>query len=115
MMENKTERSKKALLNMELSTFPIPPSAEVLVLAKRCPIGAQAAKRMLETVAPGQFELILLQDDLIEGILIKKYLFLRADKDSLIKAITEESKAIMSDQCMITIKIEITLRVQREI
>ena len=115
MMEKQNARSKKALLDMELSTFHIPPSGEILVLAKRSPIGPKAGKRMLDTVAPGQFELVQPKDDLIDGILIKKYLFLRIDKEALIKAIVEESKAIMSDRCMITIKCDITVTVRRGI
>jgi len=108
-------RSRRVALDMELSTFAIPPSGEVLVLGKRCAIGPQAAKRMLDTVSPGQFELIELDDDVIDGILVKKYLFLRADKETLIKAIIEESKPIMTDQSMITIKCDITVAVKREL
>ncbi len=100
---------------MELSTFNIPPSGEILVVGKRSPIGAQAAKGMLDTVVPGQFELIQPDDDLIDGILVKKYLFLRADRERLVKAIVEESKPIMTDQSMITIKCDIRIAVKREI
>ena len=114
-MGRQKEKTKRATIDMEMSTFHIPPSGDVLVLAKRCPIGPQAAKKMLDTVAPHQFELIQLEDNLIDGILVKKYLFLRADKESLIKTIIEEAKAVMGDQCMICIKCEITLRVKREI
>ena len=108
-------RSKKAMLDMELSTFIIPPAGEVLVLGKCAAIGPQAAKRMLDTVAPDQFELIQPEDEVIDGILVKKYLFLRADRDSLIKAILEESRAIMSGQCMISIKCDIAVSIKREI
>ena len=109
------KRRKKTIADMELSTFEIPPAGEILVLAKRCPIGPQAAKKMVDTVAPNQFELIPLEDDLISGILVKKYLFLRADRESLLKAIVEESKAIMSPLCMIRIKCDIAVTVKREI
>lgn len=112
-MENKGK--KKSMVDMELSTFEIPPSGDVLVLGKRCPIGPQAAERMLRTVAPEQFELVQPEDDLIGGILIKKHLFLRADKEPLIKAIVEESKAIMGPSCMIRIKCDITVTVKRGI
>ena len=100
---------------MELSTFEIPPSGEVLVLAKRCPIGAQAGKRMLDTAQPDQFELVELEDDIIDCILVRKRLFLRADRDSLIKAIVEEGKAIMTDQCMISIKCDVSVGIRREL
>jgi len=111
----KSGRSRRASLDMELSTFNIPPSGEILVVGKRSPIGAQAAKGMLDTVAPGQFELIQPDDDLIDGILVKKYLFLRADRERLVKAIVEESKLIMTDESMITIECDIRIAVKREI
>jgi len=108
-------KKKKSIVDMQLSTFEIPPAGEILVVAKRCPIGPEAAKRMLDTVAPDQFELIRPVDDLIDGILIKKYLFLRADKELLVKTILEEAKPIMSLQCMMTIKCDIAIMVRREI
>ena len=114
-MAKTSGRSRRTLLNMELSTWSLPPSGEVLLLGKRCALGPQAAKRMLDTVAPDQFELIQPEDDVIDGILVKKYLFLRADKDTLIKAILEESKAIMNDESMITIKCDISVAIRREI
>ena len=115
MAEKRSKRSKRTLLDIDLSTFEIPPSGEVLVLGKHCPIGPQAAKRMLDTVSPGQFELIQPNDDLVDGILIKKYLFLRADKESLIKTVLEEARAIMTDQCMIRVRCDIRVVVRREI
>lgn len=114
-MKEKSGGSRKALIDLELSTFEIPPSGDILVLAKRCPIGRQAAKKMLDTVAPGQFELIDLEDDLIEALLVKKYLFLRANKERLISAVVEEAKAIMGPECMIRIRCEISVTVKREI
>ena len=108
-------RSRKTLLNIELSTFDIPPSGDILVLGKRAAIGPQAGKKMLDTVAPDQFELIQPKDDLIGGILIRKDLFLMADKDSLIKALVEEGKAVMSDDSMIRVRCDIAVTVTREI
>jgi hypothetical protein len=115
MKENKSGRSRKSILDMELATFEIPPAGEVLVLGKRCSIGPEAAKRMLDTVSPDQFELIQPEDDLIDGILIRRYMFLRANREQLIKTILEEAKPIMTDQCMMRIKCDIRIVVRREI
>ena len=57
-MKKRNKRVKSAIISMELSTFEIPPSGDILVLGKTCPIGPQASKRMLDTVAPNQFELV---------------------------------------------------------
>lgn len=114
-MKTKNERTKRGIINMELRTFKIPPSGDILVLTKRCPIGPEAAKRMLDTVAPDQFELIQLNNDILEAILVKKYLFLRADRETLIKTIVEEVKPIVGPECMLTIKCEIILTIKRAI
>ncbi|MFH1287722.1 MAG: hypothetical protein ABII25_03390 [bacterium] len=114
-MDLKNERNKKIRANMELSTFEIPPSGDVLVLGKRCPIGAQAARRMLDSVAGGRFELIPVDDGIIEAILVRKHLLLRVDREPLVKAVVEETKAIMGEECMIKIKFEVTAIVNREI
>lgn len=114
-MGKQNKGSKKTVISMELSTFHIPPSGDILVLGKRCPLGPQAAKRMLDTVSPGQFELVEPEDEVIDAILVKKYLFLRAEKESLIKAVVEESRGIMGHQCMISIKCETTVTIKRDI
>lgn len=107
------ERVKKEIVSMELATFDVAPAGDVLVLGKRAPIGPQAAKKMLDTVAPGQFELVQPEDDLIDAILIKTCLYSRTEKERLIKAIVEESKAIMDSHCMVRIKSELIIKVER--
>jgi len=115
MTPNTSKRSKRVLLNMDLSTFEIPPAGEALVLGKRSSIGPEAAKRMLDNAAPEEFELIQPEDDVIDGILVRKYLFLRADKESLVNAIMEEAKAIMSERDMIRLKCDVIVGIRREL
>jgi len=109
----KTESKRKAIVDMELSNFEIPPSGDVLVLGKRCPIGLEAAKRMLDAVSSDQFEVIQLNDDIIEAIACRKKLFLMAERESLIQAIIEEAKSMMGTECMIRIKCDVTISVKR--
>ena len=111
----KNKGNKSTTVDMEMSTFEIPPAGDILVLAKHCPIGQQAAKRMLNAVAPNQFEFVQVEDDIIETIAVKKYLFLRAEKESLIKAIVRDAKTIMGPKCMVTIRCRITVRIKSEI
>lgn len=114
-MQQKTERAARATIDMDISTFEIPPSGEILILGKRCAIGPLAAKKMLDTVAPDQFELIQPQDDLIDGILVKKDLCLRVEKEKLVNTVIDEAKRIMSPECMIRIQCKITVSVKREV
>ena len=112
---NKKTRSKTAKVSMELSTFEIPPSGDALVLGKRCPIGAHAAKKMLDTIAPKQFDLIKLEDDIIEAVLVRKHLFARAEKEALVRTIVEEGKMLMGDTCMLSVKCNIRVSINREL
>lgn len=109
------EGNKKGIINMELSTFELPPSGDVLVIGKRCPIGPEAAKRMLESVAPNKFEFIQIKDEVIDSIFVKKHLFLRADREKLVNAIVEEAKEVMGEECMLRIKCDVKVMVRREI
>lgn len=109
------ERKRRSMVDMELSTFEIPPSGDVLVLGKRCPIGPEAAKKMLDNVAPDQFEFVPLEEEKIDAIFCKKHLFLRVERARLIKAITEEAKEIMGPECMIRMHCEVTVTVKREL
>ncbi|MFH2085110.1 MAG: hypothetical protein ABII20_07295, partial [Candidatus Omnitrophota bacterium] len=61
-MKKVSVKRKKAILNMELSTFKIPPAGDILVLGKSCAIGPTAALKMLNTVAHRKFELIRLSN-----------------------------------------------------
>ena len=115
MVEKTRARTQKVALDITLSTFEVPPAGEALVLGKRAAIGPEAAKRMLDNAAPEEFELIQLEDSVIDGLLVKKSLFLRADKESLINAIVEEAKAIMGERDMIRLKCEVTVGVRREL
>jgi len=46
MTPNTSKRSKRVLLNMDLSTFEVPPAGEALVLGKRCSIGPEARQKV---------------------------------------------------------------------
>lgn len=114
-MKEEAQRAKKSSIDMRFQTFQIPPAGEVLVLAKECPIGALAAKKMLDTVAPTQFELIQCDDDLVDGILLKRFLLRRTNKEALVNAIMEEAKQIMGPTCMLSINCDISVRISREL
>jgi hypothetical protein len=114
-MKKDNQPKRTGTVIMELSTFHIPPQGDALVLGRKCPIGSKAAKNMLDTVAPGQFEMIELDDDVIESVFVKSYLFLRTDRDKLVAAIVEEAKRIMGLQCMISVKCDVTVKVTKEI
>jgi len=115
-MEKKNDiPSRRTMLTMEMSTFELPPSGDILVLAKRCALGPEGAKRMLDSVAPGQFEFVKVDDEIIDAIFCRNNLFLRAEKEALIRVVVEDCKSIMSPQCMIAVQCETIVSIKREL
>jgi len=115
-MKDKSKTSQKLItLDLEFSNFNIPPSGDGLILGKKAPIGPQAAKIMLDTVSPGQFKLFKIDHKVIDAILIKKYLYLRVDKDLLLETLINEAQSFMSEDCMVVIRCDVKLYTKKEL
>ncbi len=116
MQNNKDSmKSRKVHLDMEISLFNVPPCGDVLVLAKHAPVGPKAAKKMMDTICPGLFELVEIEDDIVEALIVKRQLFLMADKQSIVKAVLDETKAFISPQLMVKVDLDIKIAVSKSI
>ncbi|WP_024336366.1 hypothetical protein [Desulfotignum balticum] len=107
--------SRKIHLDMELEFFEVPPCGDVLVLGRHAPVGPKSAQKMMDTICPGLFELIIIDDETIEALIIKRQLLLMADKQTIVDAVLEETGAFMSQQLMIKIKCGIKILVSKSI
>lgn len=107
--------TRSAYIDMEMSSFELPPSGDVLVLGKHCPIGPTAAKKMLDYAAPDYFELIRCQDEIVEAMLVNKSIFYRVEKERFINMIIDEVKKNMGPACMISVSCNITVKVAKRI
>lgn len=100
---------------MELAVFDVPPCGDILVLAKHAPVGPKAAQKMMDTICPGLFELVEIDDDIVEALIVKRQLFLMADKQSIVNAVLEEAKTFMSPQLMLKVTCNIKIMVSKSI
>lgn len=112
---NKKYSTRKALLNMRFTEFDLPPMQDVLLIGKRAPIGPEAVQRMIEALAPQQYELIILQDNHIEAVAVKITLYNLIGRDILIKSIVEEANRITDDKSLVKAKLDITITVSKEV
>ena len=111
----KRQETRNTRIDMQITSFCLPPSGDVLVIGQRSPMGPEAAKRMLDSVAPGQFEWIKVDDDVVAAIFVRAHILLRANREALTRAILEEARPIMGSECMLTIRCDVTISVGREI
>lgn len=111
----KKQEARNTRVSMEISSFRLPPSGDILVLGHLSPMGPEAAKRMLDSVAPGQFEYIAVDDDIVSAMFIRMHLTKRVVRESLVRAVVEEAQPIMGADCMLAIKCDVTISVGRTV
>ena len=103
------DRTKKVSVQMGISIFKIPPCEDILVIGKKAPIGKNAAMKMLECCAPDQFELIEVENSLIDALVIKKGFTKLIGKNQLTKTIIEEVSSLMEEKSILHIGLEARL------
>ena len=115
MNSNEKRDQKKIDVEMVLSEFEIPPIKDCLVIGKASPIGKNASKRMIEAVMPEQFNLISIEDDVIEAVFVKKTISQMVPEEQLKDLIMAEAKPIMLDNMIIELKCQISVTVKTTI
>jgi len=106
---------KKAVINMRLSEFEIPPMQDILIIGKRAPIGPEAARRMVDILSPEQYIIEKIEHRSIEALIIRKSLLNMLSKDKLVATILEEGERIADENMVIKAQINITLEVSKSI
>lgn len=109
------ESIKKAEITMRLSEFEVPPMQDILIVGKKAPIGLEAARRIVDTMSPEQYEVVKIEHVAIEALVIRKSLLTMIDKDKLIALILEEGGKITSESTIIKAQISIVLHVSKSI
>lgn len=109
------ESVKKAEITMRLSEFEVPPMQDILIVGKKAPIGLEAARRMIDTMSPEQYEVIKIDHAEIEALVIRKSLMNMVEKDKLISLILEEGGKVASETTIIRAQINIVLQVSKSI
>ena len=107
------EQSDKTTIYLQFEIFRLPPGEDAMVIGKRAPIGRTAAKRMMDAMAPDQFEYTELDgDDIIEAVLIRKRFLAAIPKNTLLKLICHDAKKVMhaEDIYKVCIDAQVTFR-----
>ena len=88
---------------------------DVLLIGRRAAIGPEAARRMAEALAPGQFELIRLDERArpVEAALVRKSHLRLIASESLIGLLIEEFAPHMEEEDVLRIDLDLELQVER--
>lgn len=107
--------NRKAELQMRFSEFDIPPIQDFLLIGRRAPIGPEAVRRMVDALAPGQYEIIMLKDTHIEAVAVKTTLFNLIPRDLLLDTILSEANKISDERSLVKAKLDITISITKEV
>jgi len=107
--------SRKADINIRFSDFDLPPMQDVLLIGRRAAIGPEAVRRMVDALAPGQYEGIEMENGHIEAIAVKVELFNWVKRERLVDMILEEVNMFTCEKSLIKAKLSITISITREV
>ncbi|PZA05809.1 MULTISPECIES: hypothetical protein [unclassified Meiothermus] len=105
------ENNQKQLhLNLRAQLFEIPPLWDALLIGCRAPIGPEAARRMAESLSPGQYELIPLEGPVVEACLVRKKLLQLVESESLLRVLLEECAQMLDEETVIRVHLDLELQ-----
>lgn len=64
-------------VSLDFETVTLPPFKDILVLARKCPVGMAGLSKCMGLMAPDGFEMIEIDDKVVEAILINKQIIKR--------------------------------------
>lgn len=107
--------TRRAEVLLQLTEFDIPPVQDCLILGKRAPIGTEAARLMIESVAPGQFEVVRVEHPTIEAVIVRKAILKAIPQERLVGLVIEEAEKMLSDFMALKARIHVTVHAAREV
>ncbi len=111
----KSPTKRKVGLHIHFSEFDLPPMQDVLLVGRRAPIGPEAVRRMVEALAPGQYEVILIDHTHIEAVAVKTTLFNWISRDELVNTLVEEGDTISNENSLIKAQLDVTMSIFKEV
>lgn len=117
-MENNSKKDtskRKAELNIRFSEFELPPMQDILVIGRRAPIGPEAVRRMVDALAPEQYQLIVFEEGPVEAVAVRTSLFNWISKDILLENLFEEALKINIEKTILKVKMDLTISVFKEV
>lgn len=114
-MARQKEPHEKRQLELRISgqLFEIPPLWDALLIGREAPLGPEAARRMVESLAPGQFELLRIAKGPIEALLVRKTLLQALKPEQIAEILAEELRPLLAEDQVVRAHVEVVLHTGR--
>ena len=84
------KHSPKFTVTLNFEGVKLPPFQDILLLGKKCPQGKAGVSKCLNLLAPETFELVEIDDPIVEAMLISKHILKRMPVENVIKILKEK-------------------------
>ena len=108
-------RRRTAEVTLRLAEFEVPPVHDCLVIGKHAPVGPEGARRMVEAVSPGQYELIRVDHPDAEAIVVRKSLLRLLPEEKLVSLLLDEFSRVGNDRMAFKVQVRVVVEVTREV
>ncbi|MFC0596557.1 hypothetical protein ACFFFP_10345, partial [Thermus composti] len=115
MAKRNTPSKRQLELRLSGQLFEIPLLWDVLLIGRHAPIGPEAARRMAESLAPGQFTLLKVEKGPVEALLVRKNLLQALEPKALEEVLLEELAPLLSEEQVVRAQVEVVLYTGRTI
>ena len=99
--------TKRYSIKLSFGEIRLPPFEDALILGKKCPQGKIGVFRSFELLLPNEFEVIEINDDVIEAVFINKRILKKIDKERIIQILQENVFPYVSESEIIKVNVEL--------
>lgn len=92
------EPKRKYSVQLSFEEIHLPPFDDILILGKKIPQGKHGVLKSFEFLLPNEFEVIEIDDEMVEPIFIYKKVFKKMDKEDIIKILKDKVFPFMSER-----------------
>ena len=77
-------------VSLSFKEISLPPFRDILILARKCPHGIRGLSQCMNALAPDDFDLIELEDPLVEAILVSKRILKRLPAEKIVEVLQQK-------------------------
>jgi len=99
----------KVSMTISFTEVSLPPFQDILILGKKCPHGKVGISRCLNLLAPNDFDLVEVEDSLVEAILVNKKILKRMPSEKVVQVLTEKVFPYMTKGEIVKVDLRITM------
>jgi len=108
-------QTKKDLINysvsLEFEDITLPPVKDIMILGSRCPQGKIGVAKCFQLMAPDNFDLIEVDDEVVQAILVNKRILKRISEENIINILRQNVFPYITNGEIVKVNINIKMQI----